>query len=47
MSLLVDGEPLGVEFYSYSGAEENPRRAVIKFVDPGWRWEDVRPSRWS
>ena len=40
MSLSVDGEPLEVEYYSYSGLEENPRRAVIKFVDPGWRWED-------
>ena len=40
MSLSVDGEPLEVEFYSYSGTEEDPRRAVIKFVDPGWRWED-------
>ena len=40
MTLSVDGDPLEVEFYSYTGPEDNPRRAVIQFVDPGWRWED-------
>lgn len=38
MGLLVDGEPLEVEYYSYSGAEENPRGAVIQFVDPSSLW---------
>lgn len=40
MNLLVDGEQLEVAHHSYSGSEDNPRGAVIRFVDPGWRWEE-------
>ena len=36
LSFAVDGEALAVVEYHNSGG----RRSVLRFSDPGWRWED-------